>query len=57
MIKEIEERHVQERKETQKQYEEYKSKVQGREQAVEKEYQTKVSDMRLEVLDAKKKFD
>lgn len=31
MIKDIEERHVQERKETQKQFEEYKSKVQGRE--------------------------
>ena len=28
-----------------------------REQAVEKEYQTKVSDMRLELLDAKKKFE
>ena len=38
MIKEAEERHTQERKETQKQFEEYKLKVKDREAQVEKDY-------------------
>jgi len=57
MIRDAEERHIQERKETQKQFEEYKQKVKDRELQVEKEYQAKVTDMRLEVLDAKKRFE
>jgi len=57
MVKEMEERHTQERKETQKQFEEYKGKIKDRESGVEKEYQMKVSDMRLEVMDAKKRFE
>lgn len=39
MIKELEDRHTLERKETQKQFEEYKQKVKERESAVEKDYQ------------------
>jgi hypothetical protein len=42
MIKEAEERHGQERRETQKQFEEYKVKVKDREGQVEREYQGKV---------------
>ncbi len=57
MVKELEDRHTQERKETQKQFEEYKNKVKDREGVVEKEYQTKVAEMKLEVMDAKKKFE
>ncbi len=57
MIREVEERHTAERKETQKQFEEYKGKVKDREGQVEKEYQNKVSEMKLEVMDAKKKFE
>lgn len=57
MIREVEERHTSERKETQRQFEDYKSKVKEKEVAVEKEYQAKVADMRLEVADAKKRFE
>ncbi len=57
MIKELEERHNAERKDTQRQFDEYKTKVKEREQQVEKDYQTKVSDLKLEVMDAKKKFE
>ena len=42
MIKEAEDRHGQERRETQKQFEEYKGKVKDREGQVEREYQGKV---------------
>ena len=42
MIKEAEDRHGQERRETQKQFEEYKGKVKDREAQVEREYQGKV---------------
>lgn len=38
-MKELEDKHVQERKETQKQFEEYKAKIKDRENAVESEYQ------------------
>lgn len=57
MVKEMEDRHTSERKETQKQFDEFKGKVKDREGNVEKEYQQKVSEMRLEVLDAKKRFE
>lgn len=57
MIRDVEERHTQERKETQKQFEEYKTKVKDRESQVEKDYQTKVSEMKLDVMDAKKRFE
>ncbi len=57
MIKDAEERHVQERKETQKQFEDYKNKIKERETQVEKDYQNKVTEMRLEMLDAKKRFE
>lgn len=57
MVKDLEERHVQERKETQKQFEEYKAKVKERENTIEKEYQQKVNEMKMDVMDAKKKFE
>ena len=56
-ILELEDRHTQERKESQRQFDEYKQRVRDKEQQMEKEYQTKVADMKLEVLDAKKKFE
>lgn len=57
MVKDVEDKHTQERKETQKQFEEFKNKVKDREAGVEKEYQSRVTEMRLEVMDAKKRFE
>ncbi len=57
MIKDLEEKHGQEKKDTQKQFEEYKNRVKERESQVEKDYQLKVNDFKLEVMDIKKKFE
>ena len=56
-MKEIEDKHIQEKKETQRQFEDYKNRVKDKESQVEKEYGQKVNDYKLDVMDAKKKFE
>lgn len=56
-VKELEEKHTIEKKESQRQFDDYKLRVREKEQQVEKDYQQKVGGFKLEVLDMKKKFD
>lgn len=56
-IKKIEETHEREKKETARQFEEYKQKVKDKEGQLEKDYQTKYNELKLEVMEAKKGFE
>jgi hypothetical protein len=56
-LREIQERHEAEKRESQKAFDEYKRVVASKEQNMEKEYQGKNQEMKLEVMDLKKKFD
>ena len=56
-LKAIEQKHLEEKKNSQKEFDDFKMKVKEREAFLEKEQQQKLEDYKLDVLDAKKKFE
>jgi len=56
-IRQLEAEHVAEREASQKQFQDYKVQLLTKEQALEQEHKSRVSEMKTEVADLKKGFD
>jgi len=56
-IKQLENEHIKERRESQREYEVFKQGMAEKEAHLEKEYKEKAQDMKLDLQDIRKKFD
>jgi hypothetical protein len=56
-IKELEKEHIQERKDSQREYEVYKQAIDEKEAHLDKQYKSKAEEMKVNLQEIKKKFD